>query len=92
MHKVAKRVINKLGGARNVALMIGISVQAVYKWTYPIDEGGTGGLIPHRRQIELMVASKQHGIVLTPSDFFPKGTPKDEPPEVSSIAEVGTDT
>jgi len=69
---VAKRVINKLGGARAVSLMLGVSVQAVYKWLLPISQGGAGGLIPARRQIELMVAAAQRGIKLTPEDFFPK--------------------
>jgi len=39
---------------------------------WPMDKGGTGGLIPVRRQIELMVAAKQRGIILTKDDFFPK--------------------
>jgi hypothetical protein len=74
MHKVAERVINKCGGARNVARILGISVQAVYKWNTDARVGGCNGLIPHRRQIELMIAAKQHGITLTAHDFFPKGT------------------
>lgn len=76
--KVAQRVINKCGGARNVANMLGISEQAVYKWCYPFEQGGGGGLIPQRRQIELMIAAKQRGIKLVASDFFPKGTPDEE--------------
>lgn len=71
-HMVAQRVINKLGGPRAVSLMLGISVQAVYKWLTPIKQGGAGGLIPTRRQIELMVAAAQRGIKLKPDDFFPR--------------------
>jgi hypothetical protein len=74
MHKVAERIINKCGGARNVAQMLGISVQAVYKWNMSSRAGGCNGLIPHRRQIEIMLAAKHHGITLTANDFFPKGT------------------
>jgi hypothetical protein len=55
--------------------MLGISVQAVYKWNTSADVGGSNGLIPHRRQMELMIAAKRHGIDLVPNDFFPKGTP-----------------
>lgn len=73
-HKIAERVINKLGGTRAVSLMLGISTQAIYKWMRPLHENGTGGFIPHRRQIELMVAAKLRGITLTPDDFFPKGS------------------
>jgi hypothetical protein len=73
-HQIAQRVINKLGGTRAVSLMLGISTQAIYKWMRPFHENGTGGFIPHRRQIELMVAARQRGIILTPEDFFPKGS------------------
>ena len=73
-HMIAQRVINKLGGTRAVSLMLGVSTQAIYKWMRPIHENGTGGFIPHRRQIELMVAARQRGITLTPQDFFPKGS------------------
>lgn len=86
---VAKRVINKLGGARAVSLMLGITNQAVYKWLKPISHGGSGGLIPTKRQIELMVAAAQRGIKLTPEDFFPKA-PKDGD-KVQSFTEVGED-
>jgi hypothetical protein len=86
-HHIARRVINKLGGARAVSLMLGISVQAVYKWLVPIKEGGCGGLIPVRRQIELMVAAAQRGIKLTPDDFFPRVPDNGE--QVQSITESG---
>ena len=72
VHMVAQRVIKKLGGPRVVADMLAMSTQAVYKWTWPTEKGGTGGFIPTRRQIELMVAAKQRGIILTKDDFFPK--------------------
>jgi len=75
MHLIANRVITKLGGPRAVAGMLAMSTQGVYKWMWPMTKGGTGGLIPHRRQIELMVAAKQRGIILTKDDFFPKDAP-----------------
>lgn len=78
MHKIAERIISKLGGPRSIANMLGTSTKAIYKWTYPREKGGTGGLIPHRRQIELMVAAKQRGVVLTSEDFFPRLTNDDE--------------
>ena len=72
VHMVAQRVIKKLGGPRRVADMLAMSTQAIYTWTWPVEKGGTGGFIPTRRQIELMVAAKQRGIILTKDDFFPK--------------------
>lgn len=71
-HLIAKRVITKLGGPRAVSGMLAMSTQSIYKWMWPMSKGGTGGLIPVRRQIELMVAAKQRGIILTKDDFFPK--------------------
>lgn len=84
MHTMAERVINKLGGARKVADMLGLSRQAVYKWTYPMEYNGTGGLIPHRRQLELMVAAKQRGIILEAEDFFPR-MPDDKKTKIQGI-------
>jgi transposase len=72
MHKVAERVINKCGGVQKVAKMLGMTPQAIYKWTYPFEAGGSNGLIPTKRIIELMVAAKHHGINLEPEDFFPR--------------------
>lgn len=73
MHTMAERVIRKLGGPARVAELLGTSRQAIYKWTYPRQRGGTGGYIPARRQLELMVVCKMQGIVLTKNDFFPLG-------------------
>ena len=72
MHRIAERVIQKCGGPKAVADMLGTSVQAIYNWTYPRDKGGTGGYIPAKRQLELMVVARQYGIVLTHKDFFPR--------------------
>lgn len=82
MHLIAERVIKRLGGPRAVASMLGMSLTAVYKWTYPIEAGGTGGIIPARRQLELMVVAKQRGITLTSEDFFPH-IPKKRPKKKS---------
>jgi hypothetical protein len=71
-HKVAERVINKLGGARAVAGMLGMTTQAVYRWMKPIEQGGAGGLIPMKRQLELMVAAHQRGLELEHADFYPR--------------------
>lgn len=71
-HKVAERVVNKLGGPRAVAGMLGVTTQAVYLWMRPIENGGSGGLIPMKRQIELMVAAHQRGLELSHEDFYPR--------------------
>ena len=72
MHTMAIRVIRKLGGPVRVADLLGMTRQAVYKWTCPREKGGTGGYIPARRELELMLVAKMNGIKLTKDDFFPQ--------------------
>jgi hypothetical protein len=69
---VAKHVIEKCGGPEKVAEMLGCHVTRVYRWTYPAERGGTGGIIPSKRQGALLVAARARGIDLSPADFFPR--------------------
>lgn len=63
---VAGRVITKCGGAKEVSKAIGMKTTVgVYKWTYPKDKGGTGGLIPAKHHSALLRSFPQ----LTPEDF-----------------------
>lgn len=67
----AERVIEKFGGPKNLARIIGRDVATVYKWMYPKTKGGTGGLIPTQALTEVMAAARQQGIFLTTADLFP---------------------
>lgn len=73
----AKHVIDKFGGARACAAAIGLHVTSVHRWTYPEERGGTGGLIPRKRERELLTAAQALGISLSPLDFVSAGA---EPP------------
>jgi len=68
---IAESVIRKCGGPVRVAGWLGLSVTQVYRWTYPRERGGTGGVVPARRQGELLAKAQAAGIDLTPADFFP---------------------
>lgn len=68
---VSRHVIEKCGGPQAVADMLGITRNAVDRWKYAVESGGTGGIIPTRRQRELMEKARERGIELSPSDFFP---------------------
>jgi len=68
---IAQRVIEKCGGHRVVAEMVGVDVCNVFRWTYPKDRGGTGGLIPARHQPLLLERARERRVPLTPADFFP---------------------
>ncbi len=70
MMNVAQHVIAKCGGAQAVADMLGITRNAVDRWKYAVGSGGTGGIIPTRRQHEIIEKARERGIDLTPSDFF----------------------
>ncbi|MDP2354600.1 MAG: hypothetical protein Q8M31_00875 [Beijerinckiaceae bacterium] len=67
---IAKHVIAKCGGPQAVADMLGITRNAVDRWKYAVESGGAGGIIPSKRQRELMEKARERGIELTPADFF----------------------
>lgn len=67
----AKSVIAKVG-IDNVARVTGKHVSRVYRWMYPKDRGGTGGLIPQEAQPAILGFAEDNGIELTERDFFPR--------------------
>jgi hypothetical protein len=67
---IAKRIIEKCGGVAKTAALIGQSESWVYRWTYPKDKGGTGGLVPRSAQEALLAASKDGKVQIAPADFF----------------------
>lgn len=71
----ARSVIAKFG-IEKVAELTGKHVSRVYRWMYPKERGGTGGLIPQPDALTLMVFARANGIDLKPSDFFEPLTPE----------------
>ncbi len=67
---VAEMVIAKCGGVKRVAEICGRSESAVYKWTYPKDRAGRGGVVPHEDAEKLLKAAKKGIVPVTPEDFF----------------------
>lgn len=70
MLEPAQTIIEYLGGPKDVAEILGKHISRVYRWTYPEDRGGTGGLIPSREQQKLMAHSHANDLGLKPEDFF----------------------
>lgn len=68
---IAKRVIQKCGGAQAVQRITGRARITIYKWCWAKAAGGTGGLIPTDVQQMLMAAAHRGEVPLTPADFFP---------------------
>ena len=65
----AKSIIAKIG-IDKVSEITGKHVSRVYRWMYPKDRGGTGGLIPQGDAPALLAYAKANEIDLSPADFF----------------------
>ena len=66
----AHAVIQKFGGVEAVAATTGKHISRIYRWTYPRDRGGTGGLIPPADAQKILRAARERGLDITASDFF----------------------
>jgi len=69
----AYTIINLLGGATKVAAFLKTTRQAVWKWTWPRQKGGTGGLVPQRHHPAILALARQQGVYLTAEHFLPGG-------------------
>jgi hypothetical protein len=76
----AEGIIKKFGGAGELARIIQAinpdpqdhwHRSSIYRWTYPVEAGGTGGEIPARAIKTILKAARYAGIVLTADDFYP---------------------
>jgi hypothetical protein len=66
----ARTIIDRLGGVEVVARVTGKNRSRVYRWMYPTDRGGTGGLIPQRTIPRLLAYAEKNHIRLKPADFI----------------------
>lgn len=67
----ARSIISRLGGVDTVAEATRRSRTRVFRWMYPQDRGGTGGLIPQREIPRLIELARSTGIELDANDFLP---------------------
>ena len=74
----AERVIAKFGGARKLYRLLKEidpeccwNPSSIYRWTYPREKGGTGGVIPSRAMKIIVKAARLHGVLVDGDDFFP---------------------
>jgi hypothetical protein len=65
----ASSIIRKIG-IDNVVAVTGKHVSRVYRWMYPKEKGGTGGVIPYDDARGLLAYAQTNNIDLTPGDFF----------------------
>jgi|TARA_Y100000310_G_scaffold92194_1_gene89799 hypothetical protein len=55
----AERVYDAFGGPMEVSRATGIKHQEVYRWNYPKEKRGCGGLVPARHQKTILAAVKK---------------------------------
>lgn len=72
---LASRVIEKFGGRRAFAEVLGITVVSAYRMTYPRERGGTGGTIPQKHHAKLFKAAQEKGIELCADDLIESVVP-----------------
>ena len=66
----ASTIITKLGGPDAVATIAGVHLSRVYRWMAPKEAGGTGGTIPQRHHVALIVAARRQGVDLRADEFL----------------------
>lgn len=69
---LAARIVDKFGGATALANLLNCHVTRIYRWTYPVERGGTGGLVPQRHHVALLKLAKHHNVKLRPADLYPR--------------------
>lgn len=57
-------------GIDAVAKVTGAHPSRVYRWMYPVDNGGTGGYIPEPQMRKLVEYARNEGMPLSLDDFF----------------------
>ena len=66
----ASTVLAKIGGVEVASKVTGKHVSRVYRWTYPREKGGTGGVIPHEDATKLLKHASENNLELVAADFF----------------------
>lgn len=66
---VAERIIAKCGGHTRVSELAQVSVNYVYRWTYPQERGGLSGRVPETARRRLLELARTGQVPLTPFDF-----------------------
>lgn len=66
----ASIVIQRFGGIKAVADVLGLERTAVQRWTYGRDKG-TGGTVPQKHWNRLLTAAAESGLSLEANDLLP---------------------
>lgn len=80
----ASSVLALIGGVEVAARITGKHVSRVYRWTYPRERGGTGGVIPHEDATKLLKWASESDIPLSASHFFVVEATSTPPPTLAA--------
>jgi hypothetical protein len=80
LHSQAERIIKKFKNARvlsRILTEIGRprDKSTIYKWLYPRNRQGTGGLVPTKAWDDVLAAARYEGIIITSEDMDPRPLP-----------------
>lgn len=70
----AKSILARVG-LENAARVTRKDLSRVYRWMYPPERGGTGGLIPQKHHRALLDYARSKRIDLAAEDFLPARRP-----------------
>ena len=75
----ADRVIARFGNPYRLSRALkrgGVirNAPAIYRWTYPRERGGTGGVVPAQMIAPIITAARLDGVLLTQDDLDPRET------------------
>lgn len=62
--------ITRICGVERLSRWTERSVTQVYRWDYPREKGGAGGIIPSVHHQAILDGARAEGIDLAPADFF----------------------
>lgn len=77
----AERIIDKFGGVMKLVRLLNqidpentITPSSVYRWNYPTNKYGTGGIIPIKHIPNILKAARLEGIFIDVNELYPTGT------------------
>jgi hypothetical protein len=79
----AKSILDRVG-YETAARLTGKHISRIYRWTYPANRGGTGGVIPHGDAMKLLVHARDAGLSIDELDFMRSPTPAKAPEAIAS--------
>jgi len=71
--KPAPLVIQRFGGVRPLARVLGIDHSSVSRWQKPKTQRGTGGLVPSRYHMTLLQVAETSGVQLNALELVKGG-------------------